>query len=148
MAVVDRHAAWLCNRYSIGATGKTPIENLNATKYTGEVCVFGETVLYRISFPHHRRVRAGERLHKADSAWHKGIWWGKAEDTDEHIVGTPRGVVRCRCVRRLVLAEQADVRLLEVVVGIPWGHLASYLGAAGGGARDAATYCSGGGSAW
>ena len=49
-----------------------------------------------------------------------GIWLGRAEDSDEHLVGTPRGVYRCRTVRRHVPDKQWDAELFLSIKGAPW----------------------------
>ena len=67
--------------------------------------------------PDSRRVTFAQTQHglrqKADPAWRRGIWVGKDWQSDEHLVGTPTGVVTCRSVRRLEPRDQADVKLLE-----------------------------------
>lgn len=49
-----------------------------------------------------------------------GIWLGRAEDSDEHLVGTPRGVYRCRTVRRHVPDKQWGAELFLSIKGAPW----------------------------
>ena len=49
-----------------------------------------------------------------------GIWLGRAEDSDEHFVGTPRGVYRCRTVRRYMPAKQWDAELFLSIKAAPW----------------------------
>ena len=76
---------------------------------TGEICRFAEVVVWRHSFPEDRRLRRGLRYQKADPAWGRGLWLGRASDTDEYLIGTQAGVELSRSLRRLPEAEQADV---------------------------------------
>ena len=65
-----RHAQWLLNRYLCSAEGTTAFERRWCKKYTGFLCRFGETVLFRK--PHPVKGRAafvpGVWLHLVGSA--------------------------------------------------------------------------------
>ena len=115
-----RHASWLLNRFQPGSSGRVPFAQLNAVPWNGEVVEFGETVVWRQSFPHHRLMKGKERQHKGDPCWHRGVWWGRAEETDEQVIGTPKGIVLTRSIRRLAPSEAADLTLMESVRGLPW----------------------------
>ena len=39
-----------------------------------------------------------------------GIWPGRSEGSDEHLLGTPRGVMRARTIRRLVPETRWDAQ--------------------------------------
>ena len=116
-----RHASFLLARFDVwGTTQRTAFYQLNDYAYTSELAPFAETVLYRQSFPADRKGQQGSRIYKADPVWHRGIWWGRSEEGDEHVLGTPNGAVLARSVRRCAPSDQADVRLLEAVRGVPW----------------------------
>ena len=46
-----RHSSWLHDRFAIKANGQTPYQMHNGCAYTAEICPFGETILWRFSFP-------------------------------------------------------------------------------------------------
>ena len=50
----------------------------------------------------------------------RGVWVGKSEFSDAHLVLTPAGVVQCRSVRRLPEDQQADKDTFATVRGLPW----------------------------
>ena len=62
----------------------------------GEYCIhgvvpFAEVVLVRIPKPTHRGLQGGRRWHKGDAVLIKGVWGGRSETSDEHMVLTPGG---------------------------------------------------------
>ena len=46
--------------------------------------------------------RPGAWVNKLESAWLEGIWLGRDSKTDEHLIGTPNGMVRRRALKRRV----------------------------------------------
>ena len=62
----------------------------------------------------------GVRKAKADSQWERGVWLGKVEKTDEHLVATEAGLYKARDARRLVLTRQVDAGLVLSVSFPPW----------------------------
>ena len=63
------------------------------TPYVSPLCMFGESVFALI--PDHE-VRAA----KLTNRWISGCWWGRDASSDEHLVGTKHGLLKCRSVRR------------------------------------------------
>ena len=61
--------------------------------YTHEVVPFAEIVLVRVPKPTHRGLQGGKRWHKGDAVFIKGVWVGRSDLLDEHIVLTPGGRV-------------------------------------------------------
>ena len=57
---------------------------------------------------------------KMESDWHLGIWVGRTSNSNEHILLTQEGVLRCRLVRRLELAERYNKKIMENATGLPW----------------------------
>ena len=57
---------------------------------------------------------------KMESDWHLGIWVGRTSNSNEHILPTQEGVLRCRSVRRLELAERYNKKIMENAKGLPW----------------------------
>ena len=85
MAWLVRHVGWLIFRYVVRqATGMTSYQMLRGKQYRGEIAMIGEDVWARVP---------GERRLKADAQWRRGIWLGKTDKSDEHLVadaGAPR----------------------------------------------------------
>ena len=83
-----RWAAMLISRYSVGRDGLTPIERRRGRPCRLPTCIFGECVWYRL-------IRVGESgVDKFDSEWRKGVWLGHTRNSNEHVIGTPEGVLR------------------------------------------------------
>ena len=73
---------------------------------THDVVPFAEIVLVRVPKPTRCGLRGGKRWHKGDAVFIKGVWVGRSETSDEHIVLTPGGRV--------------DAGFLGKVKGLPW----------------------------
>ncbi|CAE7412283.1 unnamed protein product, partial [Symbiodinium sp. CCMP2592] len=87
-----RHVAWLQARFGTKSTdGVTPYRAATGTDYGGALCSFGETVLAKLPRPGN----------KAQVRWVKGVWAGKLERDDSHVVLTEAGALNVRSVRRL-----------------------------------------------
>ena len=57
---------------------------------------------------------------KMSNVWIKGVWVGRTENSDEHLLLTPRGVMRTKMVRRLPPAEVTANAFYDTVKGQPW----------------------------
>ena len=73
---------------------------------------FGETVLYL--------PLKVVRRSKGDTAMKYGIWLGVIERTEEVLIGTRQGVVKCRTVTRLPDGEKWRADVIESMKGLPW----------------------------
>ena len=62
----------------------------------------------------------GELSRKADALSVRGIWLGHTDDSDEHIIMTPEGVITARTIVRLEPDKRADRDLLMNCKGVPW----------------------------
>ena len=62
---------------------------------------FGEKLLWR-------RKRSPAALNKHDSEWTEGVFVGLTGSSNEVLVSTPDGIVKCRDVRRLVEKDRWD----------------------------------------
>ena len=87
--------------------------------YTHEVVPFAEVVLVRVRKPTHRALQGGKRWHKGDAVFIKGVWVGRSETADEHIVLTPGGRVFSLTIRRLEPSRRHDAAFLGTVKGPP-----------------------------
>ena len=75
--------------------------------------MFGESVFALI--PDHE-VRAA----KLTNRWISGSWWGRDAPSDEHLVGTKHGLLKCRSVRGKPPAEQWSRRETIEARGTKW----------------------------
>ena len=88
---------------------------------THEVVPFAEIVLVSYPKPTHRGLQGGKRWHKGDAVFIKGVWVGRSDLSEEHIVLTPGGRVFTRTVRRVEPSRRHDAVFLDKVKGLPWG---------------------------
>ena len=49
-----------------------------------------------------------------------GVWLGKSNTSDEHLVGTPQGIRRCRSCYRRPEGKRWDKTVLDGMRGTPW----------------------------
>ena len=59
-------------------------------------------------------------IYKNESRWRTGIWLGFIDHTNEHIIGTRRGTLMCRAIRRFDATSQCDIIDIEEMQGSPW----------------------------
>ena len=102
-----RYAGFMLSRFTVRPDGRTPFQYLLGTPYVSPLCMFGESVFALI--PDHE-VRAA----KLTNRWISGCWWGRDASSDEHLVGTKHGLLKCRSVRRKP-AGQEDFNNSETV---------------------------------
>ena len=106
---------WYITRFQPRDHGGSSFKFLYGHEYKGEIADFGELVWYRIA----ARVSAGRG--KYEPRFAQGIWVGKSEVDDSHLViDVERGVQKARTVRRMPqeFRWNAD-RLMEIRV-TPW----------------------------
>ena len=111
-AWLNRHAAFLHNRFATGARGSPPFEVMFGRRYRGKLLPFGEKCIFF----------KGTK-HKADVQWERGIWLGISERNGSHILGTPSGVSESRSRRRLPESEQWDAEMVLAMKGLPWSYM-------------------------
>ena len=83
---------------------------------------FGEQVAY------HPLKGSSTRLNKAEARVEMGIWLGLVSRTNEHILGTSKGVVKARAIRRLPKEERWNTDALAMMRGSPWQPVPSKKG--------------------
>ena len=59
-------------------------------------------------------------IQKDQSRWRTGTWLGFIDDTNEHIIGTCRGTLKCRAIRRFDATGQFNAIEIEDMRGSPW----------------------------
>ena len=112
MSWLVRHAGWLLTRFAVRqSTGKTAFHLLRGKPYRGELATLGEVVWAR---------EPGDRTQKAEAQWRLGVWLGKTEKTDEHLIGGPERTRRFRTIRRQPTEKRFDVQALNTFAGLPW----------------------------
>ena len=94
-----RYAGFVLSRFTVRPDGRTPFQYLLGTPYVSPLFMIGESVFALI--PDHE-VRAA----KLTNRWISGCWWGRDASSDEHLVGTKHGLLKCRSVRRKLPGEQ------------------------------------------
>ena len=118
-----RHAVWLFTRYRVRPGGRTSYQLLHREDYRGEVLILGE--LFWCLDP---RPESAE--FKGDSRWSTGLWLGKFEASDEHIVGLGAAVSKTRTVRRLPEDKRWSGETVDQLRALPWGDAGQVTDAA------------------
>ena len=88
------YVAWSHMMFTREGRGQTPYYRLNGQEYGGSVVPFGSWVMLKKEQVSHHRS-------KLRSEWIKGVWVGKSEVSDAHIVCTREGAVLGRTIERL-----------------------------------------------
>ena len=108
-----RYAGFVVSRFTVRLDGRTPFQYLLGTPYVSPLCMFGESVFALIP---DQEVRAAMLTNK----WISGCWWGRDASSDEHLVGTKHGSLKCRSVRRKPPGEQWSRRETIEARGTKW----------------------------
>ena len=91
---LPQHAAWQYTRFHKRQDSTaTAYEKNRHMSYPNPILLAGEAVAYR---------QTGALVNKLETAWLEGVWLGHGSKTDEHMIGTPNGMVRSRALRRRV----------------------------------------------
>ena len=83
------HASWLHCRFAV-ANGETPYERCTGKEYHGRICLFGETCMGFL-----------KPSAKGLASWQRGVWLGKTQNNDAHIISCNGGLFITRSVRRI-----------------------------------------------
>ena len=111
MRGIVRHAAWLIPRFR-GSEVQSPFYRAMGGQYGGKLVAFGETVLAHLP---EVGKGSGNPAPKLADRWKSGVWLGKSDLTDEHLVRTDDGVVYARSVRRLAVNSWSEENLKAVI---------------------------------
>ena len=98
MSWLVKWAAELLSKYAAGDDGRTPYERIRQESCAVPIAPFGETVMY-LPLTTVKRSK-GEPVKKT------GIYLGTNERTEESLIGTARGVVKCRSLDRMIPTER------------------------------------------
>ena len=115
-----RHAEWQISRFKPKGNGMPAYKQAYGEHYTHEVVPFTEIVLVRVPKPTHRGLQGGNVGTKAMQCLSKGVWVGRSDLSDGHIVLTSTGRVLSRTIRRLEPSRRHDAGFLDKVTGLPW----------------------------
>ena len=106
-----RHSAWLLTRYLIKKDGRSAYERLRGREFKGEIVELYEQVHFKV---------ASSEKQKLDSQTNKGIWLGKTVSSDEHLIGTAKGIRRCRSLWRMPEERRWSLKAFTEWSGLPW----------------------------
>ena len=107
-------AADLITRYAeVGNTGRTAIQIIRGSTSSRGIAQFGEKILYMPL-----KLSTNQRGNMEDN-YLDGIFLGMRLRSDEIIVGTTKGVIKARSIRRLVEEEQWDKEFARAILGSP-----------------------------
>ena len=109
---IIRHTAWLRTRYLEQKDKHSAYWHLKGTAYKGTVAKFGEKVMCKLP--------AQKRKGKFISQWVTGLWVGKAEINDTHMILTKNGAINLRTLHRLSLGSQWEPGFFKSCKGVPW----------------------------
>ena len=113
-----RHCRWLLTSFQMKTTGRTAYCSRMGKEYRREIFEFAEQVLFRIS----ESSGPGATVWKLMPRWDLGVWVGKVNDSDEHVLLTPFGSRRSRSIRRLPETSKWNADFLTVR-GVPWNPM-------------------------
>eukprot|EP00973_Karenia_brevis_P069007 9592349-Karenia_brevis.AAC.1 len=96
----------------VGEDGKTAHERYRGRSAQVNVAAFGDKVLYKPA----KTVQ----LAKDEPRWLYGVWLGILRESNEHIIGTERGVIKCRAITALTHDKRSSKDDIEKMRGLPW----------------------------
>ena len=101
-------------RYAhVGDLGKTAVQLIRGSKSSRNIAQFGEKVLYK------PLKLSGHHRGNMEDTFLDGIFLGMRLRSDEILIGTARGVIKTRTLRRRVEEEQWDPEFARSVKGEP-----------------------------
>ena len=99
---------WMITRFQPRSHGGSSYRLIFGREYSGEIAEMGEQLWYRIAAP----VSAGRG--KWEARFARGIWVGKSEIDDTHlVVYLERGIQKVRTVRRMPEEFRWDAEMLQ-----------------------------------
>ena len=112
MAWLVSWVAELLSKYSPGDDGRIPFERIRNEVCAVPLVPFEETIMY---LP--LQTATGS---KGEPIKRQGVWLCTVERTEEVIVGTTRGIVKCRIVNRFADNERWNRDMVLGMMGVPW----------------------------
>ena len=59
-------------------------------------------------------------LAKDEPKWREGTWLGFIDMTNEHLIGTKNGSLKCRAIKRFDETGRFDAQMINSLRGAPW----------------------------
>ena len=112
MSWLVRWAVELLSKYAPGDDGRTPYERIRNEACSVPIASFGETVLYL--------PLTTVKRNKGDPVKRMGIYLGTNERTEESLIGTARGVIKCRSIDRLTKGDRWNRDAVLNMKGTTW----------------------------
>ena len=98
----------------VGDLGKTAVQSIRGSKSSRNIAQFGEKILYK------PLKLSGQHRGNMEDTFFDGIFLGMRLRSDEILIGTTRGVIKTRTVRRRVEEEeQWDPEVAKSIKGEP-----------------------------
>ena len=120
MAWLIRWSAELISKYAPGDDGKNGYERIRREFCKVPVVPFGETVMYLpLKTANHSKGKPAKKL---------GVWLGTIERTEETLIGTPNGVIKCRTISRFAEGDRWNVEMVVNMAGVPWQPIPTKTG--------------------
>ena len=106
-----RHAAWLLSHFQAGAAdGKTAYAPQFEKPHESPVLPFAERVMWKDPTLQPAKLR---------SSWGYGLWLGRTQTSNAHLIGTRLGIGVARTIRRLPASEREEASLVVTMRGTP-----------------------------
>ena len=106
-----RHAAWLSSHLQAGAAyGKTAYARHVEMPYESPVLPSSERVMWKDPTLQPAKLR---------SSWGYGLWLGRTQTSNAHLIGTRLGIVVARTIRRLPASEREEASLVMAMRHTP-----------------------------
>ena len=107
-----RWAAMLVTRYLVGKDGRTAQERKRGRPCKSPLAEFGETVWYK-------PFDKNKDRNKVEPKWEQGVWLGISRESNETLIGTKGGVIRCYSIKRLPNEEKWIKEMVLEMQGTP-----------------------------
>ena len=105
------HTAFVLNKYSLDAHGKTAYGRLHGREGIEKICEFGERVMWFVP----KKLRA-----KLDQRWRYGVFLGRSLSSDQNFIGINTGEVVCaRAMVRVVPSIRWDAERISKITTSP-----------------------------
>ena len=106
-----RHAAWLLSHFQTGpADGKTAYARQFERPHKSLVLPFAERVMWKDPTLQPAKLKG---------SWGYGLWLGRSQTSNAHLIGTRVGIVVARTIRRLPALEREDSNLVVAMRSTP-----------------------------
>ena len=115
VAWMVRHCGWILTRVQLKADGSTARQRRTGKAYKREVAEFGGQVLFHLPTEEAGRLRP-----KSMPRWDLGVWVGKTDLADDHILLTVDGTRKSRSIKRVPEENKWRPEFLALVRGRPW----------------------------